>query len=60
MNKLKQTCKMKFPIAVFVYPTLKGARGKFYKRYKNANKTRFFIVMRLKKNEIGLFLHYCV
>jgi len=32
MNKLKQTCKREFPIGVFVYPTLKGARGKITKR----------------------------
>jgi len=28
INKLKQTCKRRLPIAVFVDPTLKGARGK--------------------------------
>jgi len=31
INKLKQTCKHSFPIAVFVYPTLKGAKGKINK-----------------------------
>jgi len=55
MNKLKQTCKRKFPIAFFVYPTKEGARGKFKAIYKNASKTRFFLVMRLKNDEISLF-----